>query len=782
MPQTRLDDSDYDSDNGYDYDPQTTLDSIEHSKTINFQSAPTTRPAGSPARLFVSSFRTVERMEQPPGRNTEIVYRVPAPEGSSLGRQWLGYIRYKGRDGEGTIDIVNCSATLQPKHLDMGGTSKTGDAAQAGAHGEGLKIALLVLMRRPQNHFVRCRSGGFNWIFNFTTSGRLVARLRRMTPAAVARAVDQMQRQMQRPGSLLPLVTLPDHDVQFMIGETRSGRNEWGDKTTRSLVKQSQFEAWTAAALFLHTVGPDTILTTRAAGDLLLAPQFQGKMYLKGLLLKESTEDQSASMTGRQLRYGYNFAFGTTNRERTSVANGGEESRAIIAIWDAVRQEYPEDWPRMAACLSDLLKNEEPEYADVIGAKFMTRQMAETLKAHLLEGELQNKWYYTINEKSESNRLHDVISGLGREGVQLPKAYWDILRQHQLVRTADEEERRRFTSAPFADVPETSFATSLCRLLNGCFRACTQMSGIDFVFVQAGQLSLHLYFSDDDDPHFRIHDRWLSLEGAATELCLSPQIQSQSDILFHAVKNLFSDAAAQVPFDAPIFYDVEQQNIAPEKRRRQEVIHTEQRLLDYTRIQHLTIEPDQTRPALHVSLLTDFGNNEIEIQCHQLSTCGQLMRSFISYEVCHEYMSCMTTIGAEETDLASASANTRCRRTRLSKWNGKHIEENLVTGEEYFFLCSVTPADPGSFVYVSDIYRGPDCAPLEPRDSKPRNATHMDVSPSRPGSPSRSIEIDSDSGLEDSGSGSDIPDNRSQRQQNILPSDIEIENDVASST
>lgn len=123
----------------------------------------------------------VERVEQTLGRNTEIVYRVPAANKSDAKNpkdpKWLGYIRFKGRDGEGFIDIANCSATLQPKHLDMGGTSKTGDKEQAGAHGEGLKIALLVLMRRPQNHFVRCRSGGFNWIFNFSTSGRLVVRL-----------------------------------------------------------------------------------------------------------------------------------------------------------------------------------------------------------------------------------------------------------------------------------------------------------------------------------------------------------------------------------------------------------------------------------------------------------------------------------------------------------------------------------------------------------------------------------------------------------------------------
>ncbi len=109
-------------------------------------------------------------------------------------KEWLGYIRYKSMDGQGTIDITNRSATLQPWHLDMGGTSKAGDAHQAGAHGEGLKVALLVLMRSPQNHAVRCCSGGFVWRFNFTTRGRLVARLRRMKPEAILKAQEQAAR------------------------------------------------------------------------------------------------------------------------------------------------------------------------------------------------------------------------------------------------------------------------------------------------------------------------------------------------------------------------------------------------------------------------------------------------------------------------------------------------------------------------------------------------------------------------------------------------------------
>ncbi|KAH6632518.1 hypothetical protein F5144DRAFT_603256 [Chaetomium tenue] len=138
------------------YDPEITLSSIAKSKTISF-SIHANYTGWKPREAF---------------------------------RELVQNCRYKGHNGEGTIDITNRSATLQPWHLDLRGTSKADDDDQAGAHGEGVKLALLVLMRGMQNHSVRCRSGGFNWKFNFTTRGRLIAHLHRMAPEAKRQAED----------------------------------------------------------------------------------------------------------------------------------------------------------------------------------------------------------------------------------------------------------------------------------------------------------------------------------------------------------------------------------------------------------------------------------------------------------------------------------------------------------------------------------------------------------------------------------------------------------------
>ncbi|KAK0737992.1 hypothetical protein B0T18DRAFT_440912 [Schizothecium vesticola] len=292
-------DEDFDSDE-YDYDPEVTLESIQKSKTINF-SIRANYTNWVPREAFrelvqnwrdgiIRSFQIAERdfcvlrEEKASGRGTEIVYKV-LRIGPSDSKEWLGYIRFTTRDGGsvGTVELTNRAAMLQPRHLDLGGTTKAGDSNQAGAHGEGLKLALLVLMRGRQNHSIRCRSGGFNWKFNFTTRGRLVCRLRRMSPQAIQKAEDQARRLSER--TLLPFAAKPAGDVQFVIGETYKGRDEWGNSVRRSGVTRQEFDDWTKAALFLCENAGDGAIVSTEYGDLLTDSQLRGNIYLKGLLL-----------------------------------------------------------------------------------------------------------------------------------------------------------------------------------------------------------------------------------------------------------------------------------------------------------------------------------------------------------------------------------------------------------------------------------------------------------------------------------------------------------------
>ncbi|KAK7965013.1 hypothetical protein PG988_010017 [Apiospora saccharicola] len=233
----------------------------------------------------------------------EILYKVPArPETQPA--QYLGYIRFTGKAKGGMVELVNSKATMQPSNFDMGGTTKQNDRGQAGEHGDGLKVALLVLMRAPHNHSICFNAGGFRWEPNFDKHNKLVINMSRLQDYDIA-----MEERSSRPDfqdGLIPVLATPQNDVKFIVGLENS-------------VKLRDFKEWTNAALFLYETKDDDIVSV-AQGDLITCKALRGNIYLKGLLLKASkshaaTGQESASITGKTLKFGYNFAHGNTNRE-----------------------------------------------------------------------------------------------------------------------------------------------------------------------------------------------------------------------------------------------------------------------------------------------------------------------------------------------------------------------------------------------------------------------------------------------------------------------------------
>lgn len=93
---------------------------------------------------------------------------------------------------------------------------------------------------------------------------------------------------------------------------------------------------------------PDMIIRT-PHGDLIRDPTYQGKMYLRQLLLP------SGGARGKAYQYGYNFLNGAIDRDRESLNDPKEESEQIAATWaSGIRADDSED--------SDLLT----EYTDLI--------------------------------------------------------------------------------------------------------------------------------------------------------------------------------------------------------------------------------------------------------------------------------------------------------------------------------------------------------------------------------------------------------------------------------
>jgi hypothetical protein len=75
----------------------------------------------------------------------------------------LGFIRFN--KGKGMLELTNFNAQLTRKALDIGVTSKRYAVGQAGTHGEGFKVASLVMVRK--GYQVRYESAKYYWSFQF---------------------------------------------------------------------------------------------------------------------------------------------------------------------------------------------------------------------------------------------------------------------------------------------------------------------------------------------------------------------------------------------------------------------------------------------------------------------------------------------------------------------------------------------------------------------------------------------------------------------------------------
>lgn len=148
-------------------------------------------------------------------------------------------------------------------------------------------------------------------------------------------------------------------------------------------------------------------------------------------------------------------------------------------------------------------------------------------------------------------------------------------------------------------------------------------------FVQAGQLHIQLFFSNDEQL-FRIHERWLDLNGAFKELGFPQDLAGPDDVAFHVVKSLFSDALHQLPGE--VFREEDDTRTAA-WRRRAEIHRAEQRLLNYFRIEvayHRT-SSSSVNPGIEVHWSLSAGL-EIQIQCHRASRCSSLSNTLLVAE------------------------------------------------------------------------------------------------------------------------------------------------------
>ncbi|KAI1144079.1 hypothetical protein F5Y05DRAFT_407479 [Hypoxylon sp. FL0543] len=695
QPRPRVDMSSSDGES-YPTENKLTLQSINHRMSINSAMSSNYATQWGPVEAFreliqnwkdgiIQSFKLPEqdfRVVREEG-NSEIIYKATAP-GSS--KECFGYIRWSRLGKTGIVEITNRQATLEPWHLDMGGTSKKNERNQAGTHGEGLKIALLILMRDPQNHAVRCRSGGFSWTFDFTNQRRLITCPVRMSPAEIAKTRDQAKDEVNK--SLLPFVPAPNEDVQFIIGTNSRGRDENGWPTKRGDVNRKEFKNWMKAAIFLQDIAAEGIVKTRV-GDLILDPRYGGNIYLKGLLLKESKEGRSASITAKKLKYGYNFATGATNRERESVASADDESRAILSIWNEALITKED----LVGKLHELLNSKDTEYADVASAEmFIRRETRDRLKTFLLN-DYKGKWLYSGKEKSQNPRFDHIVQGLGLEPLELKDCYWDIMKKAGF-RTAEEEEKKRFEAAELLPIPEDLFSTEIVRLTRAALEICSQTAIATVVFVKAGNLGLDSLYSPTGV--FKIHEKWSTLSGAKIELDIS-RASWMSVVLLSASKRLLIDAFSQVPLHL-LRGDSQ---FPPHWNQKRAISESDQRILELVQIKR---ETQFSVKVCDKSSLMEIKWNpstawsqqcKVTIQIHRETTCSRLKDLLVAEKVANaDTHRCTTTALHAHLPLTTCFATTVPFETEV-------LRVRVQKGQNYFVMM-FNQSDPGSLVVLRE--------------------------------------------------------------------------------
>lgn len=306
-----------------------------------------------------------------------------------------GYIRYSGTENGGVIDITNRDAQLKIQDLDFGPSGKEMNESQAGRHGEGMKIALVVFMRRPLSHFVTFHASGCKWNFSWRqVSKKLGVKITRMNTVPLQKLVGKSEADFSK--GLVPFVVDHSRDVQVQIGVGLRRKDELG-RLMRStpLVSVDNFHEWCQAASWLQPMNDADVVKTDVGSLFLNNSKLCQKFFLRGLLLSEpDSQGNTASLTSKPLKYGYDFRDGYVNRERKNFSRWTEESAKILDIWCEVIRIKPE----LVKSFCDMLLN-STKYADVHGVQsFLDHIMVNRIWKELRSRQC---WYYNQAQKDK---------------------------------------------------------------------------------------------------------------------------------------------------------------------------------------------------------------------------------------------------------------------------------------------------------------------------------------------------------------------------------------------
>lgn len=158
-------------------------------------------------------------------------------------------------------------------------------------------------------------------------------------------------------------------------------------------------EMWaTIQERFISLKSPEQKIHT-AYGDVILDPEFQGKIFVKGIYVQN-----------KELRYSYDFSHARTDRDRKMVEDFDIKYYAAKAWEEAMTRQ-----PSFASTVLSMLEDESPELSD-FGSFSVSEQASELLAQvfHLKYGEAA----LPVSNMADSREA----AHMGKNGVVVPLA------------------------------------------------------------------------------------------------------------------------------------------------------------------------------------------------------------------------------------------------------------------------------------------------------------------------------------------------------------------------
>jgi hypothetical protein len=133
----------------------------------------------------------------------------------------LGFIRYSKK--KGTVELTNFNAKLKREALDMGCTTKRRKSHLAGTHGEGFKVASLVMIRN--GYQARFETSSYYWNFRFggNNQAQLYCYLRPISKAKLDHQMVAYKKSVDR-GTARTLKANIWEDVSVKIGRVYNSK------------------------------------------------------------------------------------------------------------------------------------------------------------------------------------------------------------------------------------------------------------------------------------------------------------------------------------------------------------------------------------------------------------------------------------------------------------------------------------------------------------------------------------------------------------------------------